>query len=159
MLNYIPEDFFSAKKTVVYSSEKDCLKAEGTAISFNAKSVDLSESDIVGGAVVQDLTKKGAKDKAKQIEAKYEELVNDVYDSMESTFGTRNDVSAAAFASTWEAMVKRPASFVDASLGLSDEAAVTAYATPKLAAADAYGVYRLKRIAQFESDKATILAS
>jgi len=33
----------------------------------------------------------------------------------------------------------------------------TAYATPKMALATSYSVYRLQRIAQFEAEKAAIL--
>jgi hypothetical protein len=88
----------------------------------------------------------------------YNAMVTDVYDQMEVVFGTRNDASATAFAATFEAMLKRPESYVDETLGFVDAAAVTAYATAKIATSDAYGVYRMKRIAQFETEKAAILA-
>jgi hypothetical protein len=95
-------------------------------------------------------------DKEEQIEAAYNSMVKDVYDELENVFGTRNDVSAQATASTYEAMLKRPANYVTVG-GLADEAAVTAYATAKIAEADAYGVFRLNRMAQFEAEKNAIL--
>jgi stalled ribosome rescue protein Dom34 len=91
------------------------------------------------------------------VKDKYDEMVTDVYAQMLSTFGTTNDISASAFAATYEAMKVRPANYVDTDLGLADEAAVIAYADTKLSAADAYGVYRLKRIAQYQAEKAVIL--
>lgn len=91
------------------------------------------------------------------VKDKYDEMVSDIYAEMLSTFGTTNDISASAFAATYEAMKTRPANYVDTDLGLADEAAVIAYADTKLAAADAYGVYRLKRIAQYQAEKAIIL--
>lgn len=95
---------------------------------------------------------------AEAIMVAYESMVKDVYDEMENVFGTRNDVSAQATASTYEAMLKRPAAYVGMA-GLVDEAAVTAYATTKVAEADAYGVFRLNRIAQFQTEKESIFNS
>lgn len=86
----------------------------------------------------------------------YDEMVKDIYDEMEIVFGTRNDVSASAFAATYEAMIKRPASYIDAELGFNDEDAVLAYANSKLEASDAYGLYRLKRIGQYQAAKQAI---
>ena len=94
----------------------------------------------------------------KQVKAAYDLMVKDVYAEMKSVFGTDNDVSASAFASTYEAMLKRPLSYVDPELGLIDEAAVTAYATAKIASSDAYGIFRLKRINQYTAEKTAILA-
>ena len=92
-----------------------------------------------------------------QVTVRYNELVVDVYAEMNAVFGTTNDVSAAASAATFEAMVKRPASYVDAALGLNTEAEVTAYASARLDGADAYGIFRLKRIAQYQAEKTAIL--
>ena len=91
-----------------------------------------------------------------QIKEKYGEMLADVYAGMLATFGTTSDISATAYAATWEAMLSRPANYVDIDLGLVDEAAVLAYATAKLNEADAYGVSRLKRIAQFTAEKQAI---
>lgn len=82
----------------------------------------------------------------------YLKMVEDVYTAMELVFGTRNDMSASAFAATWEAMVKRPANYVDAALGFTDEASVLAYANAKITLADAYAVQRLKIIGKFQQD-------
>lgn len=90
------------------------------------------------------------------IENLYREMVEDIYSEMKTVFGTSNDVSVAAFVATYEAMISRPENYIDESLGLASVADVEAYATAKLAASDAYGVFRLKRIAKFETDKAAL---
>jgi len=111
-------------------------------------------TDAKGGLIlIEDPTK----DLERQVTGKYQEMVADVYAQMLIVFGTKNDVSASAFAATWEAMKKRPTNYVDVDLGLVDEAAVTAFAGSKLSASDAYGVFRLKRIAQYQSEKSAIL--
>lgn len=92
-----------------------------------------------------------------QVSNLYNEMENEVYDEMKKVFGTRNDASAQAFAATWEAMIKRPANYVDVELGFADEAAVNNFANIKLQAADTYGVWRMKRIAKFEADKNALL--
>jgi len=89
-------------------------------------------------------------------QALYDAMVVDVYNKMYEVFGTRNDVSAQATASTYEAMVKRPASYVG-ELGLVDEAAVLSYASTKIAEADAYAIYRLNRIVQFQTERDAII--
>lgn len=85
----------------------------------------------------------------------YNEMVKDIYAEMLAVFGTDNDVSAQAFASTYEAMAKRPANYVG-ELGLIDEAAVLAYANAEIAKADAYAIYRMNRILQFQTAKAAL---
>lgn len=101
---------------------------------------------------------KAAAGKAAQVQALYDEMVTDVYDKMEILFGTRNDVSAAATASTWEAMEKRPANYVGLNPQLNSVEAVSAYATAQLNAADNYAKWRLVRLAQFNAAKAAVLA-
>ena len=98
-------------------------------------------------------------EKDDQIAELYKTMVDEIYTEMKNVFGTRNDASAAAFASTWEAMLQRPANYVDTELNLADEAAVTAYAEGKLAQADAYALYRLKRIEKFNADKLAVINS
>lgn len=123
------------------------------------------ESDVPMNAAVVSTDGEGKliliEDPAKLLQAavtvKYKEMVTDVYAEMATVFGTTNDVSASASAATFEAMKKRPANYVDVDLGLADEAAVTAYADSKLAASDAYGVFRMKRIGQYQAEKAVIL--
>lgn len=92
-----------------------------------------------------------------QVSVKYNELVTDVYAEMSTVFGTTNDISASATASTYEAMSKRPAKYVDATLGFNSAAEVKAYADAKLDDMDAYGIFRLKRLAQYQAEKAAIL--
>lgn len=95
-------------------------------------------------------------EKEQLVSEKYNLMVQDVYEGMEAVFGTKNDVSAAAFAATWEAMLKRPNNYIDESMGFINEEAVVAYATEKLNASDAYGLLRLKRIAQYQAQKQAI---
>lgn len=99
---------------------------------------------------------KMAASKAIELQVLYDEMVADVYDKMEILFGTRNDVSAAATASTWEAMEKRPANYVNMTPQLTSEALVVAYATAQLNLADAYAKWRLGRLAQFNAAKAAL---
>jgi len=87
----------------------------------------------------------------------YETMYDNVLEGMKSTFGTTRPETAAANAATWEAMIKRPANYIDADLGLLTVEDVTVYATSKLAAADAYGVYRLKLMAGFVAGKQAVL--
>lgn len=94
--------------------------------------------------------------KESAIEQAYMGMVRDVYSEMEKVFGTRNDVSAQATASTYEAMEKRPSNYVGM-LGLNDEAAVVAYAVTKINEADTYAVFRLSRIAQFQAERTAII--
>ncbi len=113
---------------------------------------------VMGQRVVLDVAKSSAKTKAEQIQVAYDLMVKDVYDQMETVFETRNDVSAAATASTWEAMKSRPANYVGM-MGLMDEASVIAYVDAKLLLADNYAKWRLTRIAQFQEEKATIMGA
>jgi hypothetical protein len=92
-----------------------------------------------------------------QVTVKYSELVKDVYAEMKRVFGTTNDISASATASTYEAMSKRPAKYVDPTIGLNNASAVKVYADAKLDDMDAYGIFRLKRLAQYQAEKTAIL--
>lgn len=106
---------------------------------------------------IHSLTQESMVDEA-AIKIEYDAMVKDIYDEMENVFGTRNDVSAQAFAATWEAMVKRPSNYVG-NLGLVDEQAVLDFANAKLALADAYAIFRLERINTYGINKANIEAS
>jgi hypothetical protein len=119
--------------------EKEFLKEPNESVMASIESMDNSLS------------------KLPLIQETYDAMVKEVYDEMYNVFGTRNDASAAAFASTYEAMLKRPENYIDIGLGLFDAAAVTAYAAPRAASSDAYGVFRLKRIAQYQAEKAAII--
>ncbi len=100
---------------------------------------------------------KTAYDLQEGIELLYTDMVKDVYDEMEHVFDTKNDISVSASVATYEAMIKRPASYVDEKLGLKDEAAVVAYADDKILAADKYAMSRMKRIAKFQVDKEALI--
>jgi hypothetical protein len=91
------------------------------------------------------------------VEVRYNVMVEEIYAEMAQVFGTSNDASAAATAATYEAMSKRPASYVDIALGFANASEVKAYADAKLDEADAYGIFRLKRIAQYKAEKDAIL--
>lgn len=93
-----------------------------------------------------------------QIQGLYNLMVKEVYDEMESVFGTRNDISVSATVQTWQRMKQVPANYVGFQ-GLVDEAAVTAYADTQLAAADNYAKFRLGKIKDFQDAKAAILGS
>lgn len=100
-------------------------------------------------------------DPAKELEAqvteRYNEMVSEIYAEMLVVFGTKNDISASAFAATWEAMKNRPQNYVDISLGFTNEIMVNAFADSKLLLSDNYAKFRLKRIAQYQEEKSVIL--
>jgi len=116
----------------------------------------LEDEDQLIAYEADEVTRAAAEGKATQLETLYNDLIQDIYGQLFQVFGTTNDASAAAFVSTYEAMSKRPANYIDPELGLPDEASVTTYANEKLAAADAYGIYRLKRLNQYKIEKAAI---
>jgi hypothetical protein len=95
----------------------------------------------------------------RQVTEKYDLMLTDIYAEMYNVFDTESDISAMAFVATYEAMLKRPENYVDPELGFIDTTEVTTFANTKLQAADAYGVFRLKRRAQFTAEKAAILGS
>jgi hypothetical protein len=95
-------------------------------------------------------------DKPKRKKNKQKKMRKDVYAGMESTFGFDSDITVMAQSMTWEAMVKRPANYISAALGLNTEAEVAAYATSKLNSADAYAVYRLELMKSYQDDIETI---
>lgn len=160
MKSYISKDYVRGNEQSIYLNKKMCLLREGSAIEFDSSKIDPSTiTSVENGSVVFDSDLKKGVDDSKAINEKYNEMVKDVYDEMENVFGTRNDVSASAFAATYEAMLKRPENYIDALLGFSNEAEVTAYATSKIAASDGYGVFRLKRIAQYQAEKTAILGA
>lgn len=157
MLNYIPEDFYTANKSIVYTRKDECIKVEGSAIGFDSRDLKLSECTIINGELVADAAKVALKEKETQVRTAYDTMTQEIYSEMKRIFGTTKSESAAASVSIWEAMLKRPENYVDVSLGLTSAGEVTAYANTKLAEADAYGLFILKRRAQFTADKEAIL--
>lgn len=79
----------------------------------------------------------------------------DILDGMYALFGTMNENSATRQYLTWEKMVVKPSAYVGNLF--ADEAAVLAYATPKLAQCEAYSLFCIERTAKFNADKAAIL--
>ena len=107
---------------------------------------------VIDGALVE---QKADKLKQEAISEAYNRMDKDVFDACEVTYGTRRADSATAFYLTWRQMIDNPNAFA-AMFG--SEQAVIDFATPKLAAAESYAVFRLGRIAQFEAERAAILA-
>ena len=116
---------------------------------FRSPRLHINEDDVL--SIIED-------DKPKRVVDLYNAMSEEVLAGMSSTFGTDKTESASAFVSTWEAMTKRPANYIDASLGLDTEETVMAYATTRLTAVDAYGLYRLQLISKYKVDKAAIEA-
>lgn len=103
-------------------------------------------------------------DKTVRITAAHAQMNADVYAEMENIFGTTNGESASAYERTWQVMKANPASFInvgikdDSGVEFTTEQSVTDYADTKIAAVLAYGVWRMQRIEQFRSERASILA-
>ena len=135
------------KKVLDKNGEMSIIEIDGEYIGSGTILRDATDDDVQ----LYDMSEKNI-----AIHKLYNTMVSDIYTQMESVFGTRNDASAQAYASTWEAMLARPANYVNTDLGLADEQAVIDYATEKLNAADAYAVYRMNRIKQYEADKAAL---
>lgn len=107
----------------------------------------------------------------------YEQMNEDVYAKMKEVFGTSKSDSATAFFETWKDMKVSPNNYVGLGLKvredifvngvqLFDEGAlldtaqkVVDYATAKVNQALAYGVWRMQRIQQFETERSQILGS
>jgi hypothetical protein len=127
--------------------DPECLKAE---------LVD----DVI--TLVADPVKLAAKaEKAKQalVTTAYNRMNEDVLAEMELVYGTTKSDSATAYQMTWEKMAAQPALFAGeaAGLGFATVEDVVDFVMPKLAAANAYAVRRLKRIAQFQAERKSIL--
>ena len=137
---------------VLFETNAKTLPRGGEHFFLTADS-SIKNPMIVDGEIIEDPTEI----LTQQIKSLYEAMVVDVYNEMENVFGTNNDASAQAYAATWEAMKIRPLNYVDIELGFTDEASVVAYAEGKLNNADAYGVFRMKRIAKYQVDKSTVL--
>jgi hypothetical protein len=91
-----------------------------------------------------------------RIEARKELMYADIATGQYQVYGTNSETSALSFHLTFADMVANPADWVGTQF--ADQAAVLAYATPKLAASKAFGLVRLGRIAQYEQEKAAIIA-
>jgi len=121
----------------------DCVKAE------------LVEDVIT---LVEDTAKTAAKalaTKVAQCDALEAQLWVDILAEMEVVYGTKDMNSATAYYLSWRRMQEAPAVFVGSLF--ADEAAVTAYVTPKLAAADVFALWRLGKIVTCNAAKDAIM--
>jgi hypothetical protein len=124
--------------------DPDCVKAE------------LVEDVIT---LVEDTDKTAAKalaTKVAQCDALEAQLWVDILAEMADVYGTTDMNSATAYYLTWRRMSESPATFVGDLF--VDQAAVTAYCTPKLSDADAFAVWRLEKIVTCNAAKAAIMA-
>lgn len=94
--------------------------------------------------------------KVRQCENLEATLWSEILAEMNVVFSTTDMNSATAYYLTWQEMLAHPADYVGSLF--ADEAAVTAYATPKLAAAKAFSVWRLGKIATCNAAKQLIMA-
>jgi hypothetical protein len=136
--------------------------------------VDVVKPALVEGewVLVEDstlITEKVIATKTGQITEKHVELEVDVYAEMKNVFGTSNSESASAYHETWKMMVSSPSDYsgegLTASLNttsfnqgdaLNTDNAITNYANECISSANAYSIYRMKRIEQFKVEKHTI---
>ena len=102
------------------------------------------------------LAAKAQQTKLALVSVAYNTMWDDVINQMETVYGTKSETSATANFLSWKEMVESPASFVGSMF--ADEAAVLAFAQPKIEAARTYGIWRMIRIEQFKTERASILA-
>jgi len=154
--NYLPNEKYVSNKLLEVSD----LGTHKFIINSDGFIIDNPEFSTVENTKLQAIAdKEQAAAEAKVFTDLYNTMVADIYTEMNVVFGTLNDASASAFAATWEAMVKRPANYIDVDLGFSDESAVLSFANSKLLLADAYGVFRMKRLVQYEVEKTALLGA
>jgi hypothetical protein len=102
--------------------------------------------------------------KKEQVTLAYKDMNNDVYAQMEIVFGTTNPESASAYERTWQMMKENSEAF--ANVGIKNDLGfdlltgldVLNFATEKLDAVLAYGVWRLKRIEDFRALRSSLLS-
>lgn len=108
-----------------------------------------------------------------QVSEAYQRMDKDVFDKMEVVFGTRRSDSATAFSQTWELMRSKPDLFAGVAGVVADKAVgglqrgqpltttqqVLNFANGRIAEAEAYAVWRLQRIVQYQMERAQILAA
>lgn len=132
-----------------------------TTVEFDETLIDENHLTTVNTegvwSVVEDTATKTAADKAQQVADAYAVMNADVYAAMYTLFGTNNPDSAVAYERTWSLMKSNPASFVGVNASLATEQDVTDYADTKIAEALAYSVWRMQRIEQFRTLRASIL--
>jgi hypothetical protein len=126
------------------SLDSDCVKA---SLIDNVITL-IEDSDKVAAKV---LANKNAR-----ILVRINLMLSDIAAGMYNCFGTYTETSAITFHMQYQDMVSNPSYWVGEMF--ADEAAVLAYATPKLAASIAFGLVRMARISQYQAEVAAILA-
>jgi hypothetical protein len=139
----------------------------------NAKGSLLYEADVDGKPVARlqadiDLDDAEA-DKVVLRNTAYINMQNDVYDELETTFGTRKSETATAMAMTWDIMKASPSDYSALGLvaefdltgivkgdALDTDAKVLDYATQLVAKKLSYSQYRMQRIKTYNDEIITI---
>ena len=114
---------------------------------------------------------KALKTKEALVAAAYDEMNTEVFEQMETVFGTRRSDSATAYYETWKLMSAKPELFSSQGLkatmaagglnpgdALDTNQKVQAYADNLIENAEGYGVWRATRIQEFLEERAAILA-
>lgn len=102
----------------------------------------------------------------------YDDMNTDVFAQMETVFGTARADSASAYFETWKLMADNPSLFSGEGLkadktistftlgdALDTNQKVQDFANARIAEANAYSVYRMKRIETFRVERAAILSA
>lgn len=118
---------------------------------------------------VADLKSRG---KQAMISEAYHRLDKDLFDRLEFVFGTRRTDSAIAFAETWRLMDEKPELFltmgmrvdrtdIGMSIGapLNTVELIRQYASARKSQAEAFVIFRIQRIVQFQIERAQIIAA
>jgi hypothetical protein len=148
----------------IISVEDDYLPDEGVETIEDTNFVAYKGAIVSEGQIIpKDI-------KPEQISAAYSSMNNDVLTEMNNVFGTTNPVSASANHQTFLLMKTNPDLFstegiladktttsFDAGDALNTNQKIIDFATERLAEIDSYGVYRIKRIQQFQAEKAAIM--
>lgn len=165
-------DCFAADKhpgTLLADVIKECEVAD----DFDAEVMTATVAEDGSVSFAADVEKQNTKEyaqKKSQIEVKYREMDEDILTEMIEVFGTSRADSATAFHETFKLMVEKPALFATQGL-LADKAAggfivgqalnstqkIQDYANARIALIEAFAVFRMNRIAQFQQEKAAIM--
>lgn len=109
------------------------------------------------------------------IETAYNSMKTDIYNELYEVFRTKEPATATAHYETWKKMKEAPTGYsslglkvdhqvnnadgtelFDPGSALDTDQKVVAYATRKVEQAEAYGVYRMQRLQQFQNEKAAL---
>lgn len=139
----------------------DAVIAEDKSVTF-----EINDDKVAAKAAAA-----AAAQKVTEITERYNDMNADVYAAMTALFGTSKSDSAQAYHETWKLMKEKPLLFHESGLkahkaigsfaagaALDTIQKVEDYADACLAAVEAYGVWRMERIKQFQDEKAAIEA-